>query len=209
VASRARDLAAKVPTKWILAGSAALVLAASALFGGLNDAPADPIPTLRPGDSSTGTRVELAVDRVVVIDGFPDLYLEPEPGFRYLVVIGTATNVWSSPVPQSLSSFGTPQPATVVSPRIEGLEAVAPEEVLVFSDATTAGDLQPGVPVQLAYLWQFPAEAIADGDEVTLDLWDETYEGDSLIGFGDRFSDPFVTATLTLPATDSSVVDNG
>jgi hypothetical protein len=205
---RAGKLASKVPTKWILAGIAAVLLAASAAFGGLNDAPVAPIPVLEVGAVSEGTRVNLTVERAIVIDGFPDINLEPEPGFRYLVVIATAENVWHTPVAQVRSYFGTPQPATVVSPRIEGLDGTAPEEILVFSDATDAGDLQPGVPVQLAYLWQVPTGTIADGDTVGVDLWDEAYLGDARISFGDLFDDPAIIGTMDVPVDDVAVVES-
>jgi hypothetical protein len=205
---RAGKLAAKVPTKWILAGLAAVLLAASALFGGLNDAPVEPIPQLDVGDTSNGTRVDLSVERAIVIDGFPDINLEPEPGFRYLVIIATAENVWPTPVPQVRSFVGSPQPATVLSPRIEGLEGTAPEEILVFSDATDADELQPGVPVQLAYLWQVPADELAEGDIVGLDLWDEAYLGDARISFGELFDDPAIIGTMDVDVDDVAVVES-
>jgi hypothetical protein len=203
VRARVRGLAAKVPTTWILAGVAALLLAASALFGGLNDAPAEPIPELALGDVHHGSRIDLEVSRASLIDGFPDLFLEPAEGNRFLVIVGTATNVSTVPVRQTITNGGAPLPATVISPAgIDGIENTAPSSILVFSDATVATDLQPGVPVELAYLWEVPADALHDGDSLVLDFWDEEYDGEARIYFGARYRDPERDGTMTVAVQD-------
>jgi len=198
IRARAKGLVAKVPTRWFVTALVALFLAASAAFGGLEEAETPPIPQLDLGESFTGAELRIAVEDVVLIDAFPEAYITPEPGNRLLVIRATVENVWDKPV-STYSSIGA---ADNVRPRgIDGMED-EPLTVAVISDGSQYPELQPAVPVELAFIWEIPAGAISQSDVVQIDVLDKVYAADGFVTYGERFQDPFVAASVEAPVTD-------
>ncbi|MCU1405841.1 MAG: hypothetical protein JWQ43_2144 [Glaciihabitans sp.] len=204
---RARALSNRIPTKWLFTGVAGIALAISAAFGGLADAPVPPLPTLKAGEAFTGVQLSIAIDRVVLIDAFPEQFIEPAEGYRLLVVVATVENVWDRPV-STLSGVGA---ADNIRPRgIKGIDAdTPPARVDVLSDATSSPTLQSGVPIELAYMWEVPEDVLADGDELQLDIYDKVYAVGSFVTYGERFGDPFVAAVATLGIEDVGAGNSG
>jgi len=198
--SRAQTLSDRVPTKWLFSGIAGVALAASAAFGGLEDAPKEPLPALEAGEAFTGAQLAIAIDRVVLIDAFPEQYILPEEGNRLLVIVATIENLWDRPVGSS-NEWGV---ASNIRPTgVAGIDADSPpSEVSVLSDATTLPELQSGVPVELAFMWEVPEGALADGEELQVDVYDKEYTADGFVTYGERFEYPFRAATATLPIED-------
>jgi hypothetical protein len=198
IRARAKALSAKVPTRWFITSLVALFLAASAAFGGLEEAPTPPVPQLGVGDSFTGAQLRIAVEDAVLIDAFPEAFITPQPGNRLLVIRATVENVWDKPVTTS-SKIGA---ADNVRPRgIDGMED-EPLTVSVISDGSPYPDLQPSVPVELAFIWEVPSGAVSQSDVITIDVLDKTYVAGGLVTYGERFQDPFVAAYVEAPVTD-------
>jgi hypothetical protein len=196
--ARAKVLSAKVPTRWFISALVALFLAASAAFGGLEDADTPPTPQLDVGESFTGTQLRIAVEGAVLIDAFPEAFITPQPGNRLLVIRATVENVWDKPV-ATISRIGA---ADNVRPRgIDGMED-EPLTVAVISDGSPYPELQPAVPVELAFIWEVPDGAISQSDVVRIDLLDKTYVAGGFVTYGERFQDPFVAASVEAPVTD-------
>jgi hypothetical protein len=201
VRARAAALGDRVPTKWLVTGIAAVFLAGSAAFGGLETAAPAPLPEVEAGEAFTGAELRIAVERVALIDGFPEQYIEPETeGNRLLVVVATVENVWDTPV-STLSDIGAADNLRPVG--VPGLDASSePLTVAVLDDGSQNPELQPGVPIELAFMWEVAPDAVADGDEIRLDLYDKTYQAEGFVTYGERFIDPFVAAYTTLPVDD-------
>ena len=198
IRARAKDLFAKVPTRWFVSSLVALFLAASAAFGGLEEADTPPIPQLDVGESFTGAQLRIAVEDAVLIDAFPEAYITPQPGNRLLVIRATVENVWDKPV-STYSSIGA---ADNVRPQgVDGMED-EPLTVAVISDGSSYPELQPAVPVELAFIWEFPDGAISQSDVLQIDLLDKTYAAGGFVTYGERFEDPFVAASVQASVTD-------
>ncbi len=189
-----------MPTKYVVTGLTGLVLLATAGFGGLADAASTPMPVVGAGESVTGAQLRLAVERAVLIDGFPEQDIEPEPGKRLLVLVTEAENLSDEPVSAG-NGIGAADNLRPVE--VPGLDAdSAPFTVVVLDDATELAELQPRVPVELAYIWQVADGALAAGDTLVVDVYDKVYQADGFVTYGHRFIDPFVTARAELEVDD-------
>lgn len=199
---RARAAAAgdKVPTKWLFTGVLVLFLAASAAFGGLNDVPPAPLPVVPAGESIDGAQLRIAVDRAVLIDGFPEDGIVPAEGERLLVVVAIVENLWDEPA----SAFSDGGVADNLRPvGVAGLdESSRPVSVAVLSDGTEFEPLQPGVPVELAFIWSVDPAAVPDTDTLDIRIYDKVYRAEGFVTYGERFDSPFVMATSAVPLSD-------
>lgn len=196
-------LSDQVPTRWILTGATVVLLAASAAFGGLEDAPAAAVPVVAAGEAVTGAQLRVAVERARVIDALPEAYVTPEDGNRLLVVIATVEDVWDGPVATTGDSGAADGILPVGVPGIA--VGTAPDAILLLADGTRSPDLQPHVPMELAYVWELPADVlddVVDGDELVVDVYDKTYRADGFVTYGERFEDPFVQARASVPIED-------
>jgi hypothetical protein len=190
----------RLPTRWLFTGVAGLLLLVSAAFGGLDDAPTSPPPTIEAGDTATGVHFSVAVSRVLLIDALPELGLTPPPGSRLLVVGATVENQRTMPL--RLATFPL-EPDSVLPVGVAGIEATTPAmTVAVLDDGAEASPLQPGVPADVVYVWEVAADALAAGDDIRVDILDRTVEGRATISFGERLSDPFVIAHVDVPLGD-------
>lgn len=188
----------KIPTKWIGLAVVALFLAVSAAFGGLADAPVQALPQLAAGESVTGAQLRVAVNRVVLVDSLPEQYIVPEDGGRLLIVVATVENVFTQPVATSSSGAGS----NLRPMGVAGVDAdTEPVAVIIVSDGTRGAQLQPGIPERLAYVWEVPRDAVADGDDVRVDIFDKVMSP-GFITYGSRFDNPFVSAFTTVPVDD-------
>ncbi|MFB2598073.1 hypothetical protein ACEXQE_09800 [Herbiconiux sp. P17] len=198
--ARASAASATVPTKWLVSGVVGLFLVVSAAFGGLDDAVPPPLPALAAGDSFTGAQLRIAVDRVVLIDSFPEQNIVPDDGKRLLVVVATVEDVWTKPV-STIASIGAADNLRPVGVAGIGPDT-APRTVAVLSDGSEYPELQPGVPIQLAFIWDVDPAALADGDPVRVDVYDKAYQAEGFVTFGERFDNPVVAAYAEVPVDD-------
>ncbi|WP_411699516.1 hypothetical protein [Conyzicola sp.] len=197
---RARGLYDRLPTKWLITGISAVLLAFSAALGGLDAVPAEPIPELEPGDSYEALQLTVTAERASLIDGFPEQLVMPDEGNRLLVVVATVENTWDEPV-RITEVSGAADSLLPVGVDFAG-DSTAPSRIIVFDDGSTVSTVQPNVPVRVAYVWEVPADELADGDELRVDILDRENQGEAAVYFGDRFSDFHVAAYVTFTVED-------
>ncbi|CAN5146149.1 hypothetical protein BH11ACT2_BH11ACT2_07040 [soil metagenome] len=204
---RWRRAADAVPTHWIIVAVVALLVAASAAFGGLKDAPAQALDALKPGQTHHGLRLDVAVTRAVLIDGFPGTDIATDDGKRLLVVVAHVRNHWHSPVrPLALARHAD----TIGVRGVPGVKnGSAPDYVAVLSDAAPSPDLQPGVPVDLTFIWNVEPSALAAGDDLHLQLWDEDQHVNGDLLTGENFEQPHLVGSVTVPVTDVGAGSDG
>lgn len=195
---RGRVLADRLPTRWIITGGTAGLLGLSALFGGLEAAPVQAAPVLAAGESHAGSELTVTVDNALLIDALPEQYLSPTTGNRLLVVRATVENTTTEP--RRLS------PVEVDSIGVDGVPGVPhtepPLRILVIDDGSGEVVVQPGVPVELAYVWEIGAAALSAGDTVTVDLLDRVYISEGRLTHGGLYADPVVAATVSVLLDD-------
>jgi hypothetical protein len=197
---RALALYDRLPTKWLVTGITTVLLALSAVLGGLDDAPRAPTPEIEPGDSYAALQLTLTAERASLIDGFPEQLVMPDEGYRLLVVVATVENTWHEPVRIAAVSGAADSLLPVGVDFAD--QATAPSSIIVFDDGSQVSTVQPDVPVRVAYVWEVPADALADGDELRVDILDREHQGEAAVYFGDRFSDFHVAAFVTLTVED-------
>ncbi|PRY68571.1 hypothetical protein B0I08_104274 [Glaciihabitans tibetensis] len=198
--ARAIRLSDRVPTKWFITGLSILFLIASAAFGGLADAATPALPELKPGDSFAGSELKISVVGAVLIDAFPAQSIEPAEGNRLLVVRAVVENLWDKPVP-TLNGVGAADNLRPVD--VDGLDAdEKPLTVAIVSDGTISPALQPGVPVELAFIWEVSAGALSDEARLRVNIFDKVYSRGGGVAYGERFIDPFVAAYTELAVND-------
>jgi hypothetical protein len=197
---RARALYDRLPTKWLVTAVSAALLGLSAVLGGLNQVAASPVAAIDADSPYESAQLTLTVEGASLIDGFPEQSVTPADGNRLLVVVATVVNTWPDPV--RIAAAGGDADSLLP----EGVEFAddftAPSTILVFGDGTQVSTVQPNVPVKLAYVWEVAAGSLADGDELRIDVLDRDYQGESVVGFGDRFSDFRVGGYVTVPLED-------
>lgn len=191
-------LADRLPTRWIITGGTAGLLGLSALFGGLEAAPVQAAPVLAAGESHAGSELTVTVENALLIDALPEQYLSPTTGNRLLVVRATVENTTTEP--RRLS------PVEVDSIGVDGVPGVPhtepPLRILVIDDGSDEVVVQPGVPVELAYVWEIGAAALSAGDTVTVDLLDRVYISEGRLTHGGLYADPVVAATVSVLLDD-------
>ena len=204
---RARALYDRIPTKWLITGISTVLLGLSAVLGGLDDVPPTPIPQVEAGQPFAGERLTVTADRAALIDGFPEQGLMPADGNRLLVVVATVENTSNDPL--RLATL-TAKADTLLPVDVDfAAESSAPTAILVFDDGSTVSIVQPGVPVEVAFVWEVAADELSGGDELRVDLLDRSYQGEATVYFGDRFSDDFVAGFLEFTIEDLGAGSDG
>lgn len=190
-ARRSIDL---VPTSWLLTGAGAVLLAATAIFGGLEAAAVDPTPEVAVGDMFAGSDLEMTVVGVELREESGNAALSPdeEKGERVLVVVVDAVNTF--PAPRPAASGRTVSPV-IDGIRIEGLDGKP--EVSLADDGERTPVLQPDVPARLLLAWIVGPDDYREGDEILLTLPDSTHYVGKSVSRGDDWSDVVVGATVT------------
>ncbi|MBS0023955.1 hypothetical protein [Microbacterium paraoxydans] len=190
-ARRSIDL---IPTPWLLTAAGALLLAGTAVFGGLEAAAVDPTPEVAVGETYTGSDLELTVVAVELRDdrGQTSVFPDEEKGERVLVVTVDAVNTFHAP---RGSTSGAPTSAVVDGIRIDGVEEKG--QVSRADDGRGSPTLQPDVPARLLLAWLVGPDDYREGDEITLTLPDSTHAVGSRVIRGDYWTDVRVGATLT------------
>lgn len=190
-ARRSIDL---IPTSWLLTAGGAVLLATTALFGGLEAASVDPVPELAAGDMFAGSDLEMTVVGVELRSdhGNTSLYPDEEKDERVLVVTVDVVNTF--PTPRMSVSGGTPSPM-LNGIHVEGIDE--PASISRADDGRGSPVLQPDVPARLLIAWIVGPDDFRDGEEITLTLPDSThYVGQSVMR-GDYWTDVRVGATVT------------
>lgn len=194
----ARNLFDRVPTKWLLTSVAIVFLGVSAVFGGLHDAPAHLTPAIEAGEAHAGSELTITVNQALLIDAFREQYLVPETGSRLLVVRADVENTTTEPF-----RLSTVEADSLRVGGVSGLaEGTPPSSILVIDDGSDRVVVQPGVPVEVAFIWEVAGDAVTKGDSIGVELLDRVRIGEGRLTYGGLYGDPVVKATLDLVLDD-------
>lgn len=197
------------PPGWITLGAMALVVAATAAFGGL--APAEARVTSVAEDTTyVGKHLDVTVASASVVDTVEAEYLEPDPGFRVLLVRMSVTNHLDRAVG---AVAGTPglggtlfaDKKPVISPDVE-TDGSEPEVWYPGGDGYSPS-FQPGIPTDFEVAWFVPADAVQDGDEIAIEVRDFAVQRGQIIVSAEsrRFKVGDVAAALSVRVSDDGV----
>ncbi len=186
--SPALRLLDSVPVKWWLVLAAALILGASALFGGLDDATvAAPEPVLvGVGEPFVGPQLTTTILSTELTDVAPGYSLEPGDGNTYLVVTATVTNTWttSTELIRDLLQLEW----------LDGEGTGEADRLTLVSDGTSSPQANPGVPIEVAYVWEVPEGVLAPGDVARVSIRSKSLTVDGDVSYGSYWSSPVVAA---------------
>ncbi|MFC4137679.1 MULTISPECIES: hypothetical protein [unclassified Microbacterium] len=181
----------KVPTGWLITGAGAILLGATAAFGGLQTVPEAGPVELAPGEHFIGADIDMSVVAVELSDTRQTAGVVPDEGQRVLVVIIDATNLFDRARPVF---GGNDTAAAVDSIRVEGLDETP--KISRVDDGDGATWLQPDVPARLMVSWAVEPGDFADGDEVTVTLPDGEHTVGSFVTSEEYWSDVHVGARV-------------
>jgi len=209
---KTRQLFDRVPTTWLVTAVAAVLLAVSAVFGGLDDAEVQAATVIQAGDPHAGSELTLTVDQALLIDAFPEQLVIPDEGNRLLVVRAVVENTTNEPrrlITAPLRSSGAARLQSTIEAdvlRISGVHGQAltspPTSILVIDDGSDKVVVQPDMPVELAFVWEVPAAAVTKGDTIEVQLLDRVLISEGELTYGGLYGDPVVTARLELVLGD-------
>ncbi len=188
-------MASLIPTPWLITAGGAVLLAATAAFGGLQTAPPKPVPVVSIGEQYSGSDLEMTVQGVELraeggnAASFPD----KKKHEKVLAVIVDVVNTFDKP--RLASASGTPSPA-VDGIHVDGIDE---KPLIAYADGSSGSVwLQPDVPVRLVLSWVVGPDELHDGDEVRLTLPDSTHSVGTNVQRGvDIWDEVVVGATVT------------
>lgn len=191
-----------VPTSWLITGAGGVLLAMTAVFGGLATAPVEPIPEIAVGDVYKGSDFEITVVGVELWNdnGKSGVFPNTDAGEQVLVVTVDVENRFAKPRPSS----SVDEKGMLDELRVSPFDTSP--EVSRADDGTFSPMLQPNVPARLLLAWLVEPGELLVGDTVTVSLHDATHQvGSSVLRGIDYWVDEGVGATVTSPVTKKDV----
>ena len=137
-----------------------------AAIGGFNDVPVSALPVIELGDTTVGGEASITVDRVYLSDTVPVTGSTANDGEVYIVVMVQT----EAPGPQP-SLFARNLVRVLVGDLVSA--NTGPERVVEMRSGASMDFLQPGIPTEIAFAWNVPADAIDVGDEVIVGVFDQ------------------------------------
>ncbi|MCU1447745.1 hypothetical protein [Cryobacterium sp.] len=155
-------------------------------------------PLIKPGDTYVGTELTVTVSQALLIDAFPEQNLTPEEGNRLLVVRAVVENTTTAPL-----RLSPVEADSILVVSVSGLVAVdPPTNILVIDDGSDEVVVQPGVPVEVAYVWEVDEGAVAKGERIEVQLLDRVLISEGRLTYGGVYDDPVVGVTIKLDLGD-------
>ncbi len=183
---------------------AALLLAISGLFGGLDRVPlADRVEEVKPGTEITVEPFALTVKRAVAVDEIDDEITPITPGNHLMVVLLDAENLSNDSVGTYQLSPVSRAKSYLSSTLVVLDDRLAPEAPDVYdADSNVAVSLlSPGLTYHLAVVWEFSG---AVPEKLPLGLAKLTLRGETISPEVLAWQDPEEAATVALPVKDST-----
>jgi hypothetical protein len=155
-----------------------LVLAATALFGGLDDVDTSVTP-FEPGEEFNDGQYTLTVVRATLLEeitGGTRIVLPDNPGMSYLALTTQIRNDGTTPgnLLRTFDLTGQPKQRFVGAYRV--------------ADSTYNNTLGPGLSQDTAFIWEVPEGAIQAGGSVTLRVWKKKYS-ELMVTYGQAWLD--------------------
>jgi hypothetical protein len=174
LAVRARQWFAGLGLKQMWQLVVVLVLAVTALFGGLDDVDTS-VTTFEPGGEFSDGQYTLTVDRASLVQAI-DGVLYDRPGFQYLGVVVQIRNDGHTPgnLLKTFDLVGHPGRRLVGAYRL--------------ADSTYNANLGPGLQQETAFFWELPDGSIGPGNSVTLRVWKKKFS-ELMVTYGEAWLD--------------------
>jgi hypothetical protein len=166
---------------WAVAGAGGLV-GVVALLGGFEDVPIQALPRVELGEQFAGNEVALRVDDIHLSRTAPVTGYDAPDGEVYLVVEATIENTTDQP-----NIFFSRALRVLVEGAIGSTDS--PYNVVELRTGDGLSFLQPGLPVEVAYLWSVDERLIDAGDEIFLGIF-ERYDAPDDPRFDDGKTTP-------------------
>jgi hypothetical protein len=142
-----------------------VILAATALFGGLDNVETK-VTHFKLGEEFSDGEFTLTVDRASLVRELRagETQLPPKPGRRYLGVVADVRNAGTVPgkLEGELDLRGEANTRFIGASRMK--------------DGTPVGLLGPGLSDQLAFFWEVPDDAVKAGESVTFRVWQKQFQ---------------------------------
>jgi hypothetical protein len=186
VRQRLRGWLGQVAILHILQVGFVIILATTALFGGLDTVDTKVTP-FGAGEPFGDGQFTVTIDRAVAVKTLSTTKIaRPKDGFRYLAVVATVRNTGT--IPGRLTN------------EIDLRDHPEKEFIGVFRDAdsTLILRLGPGLSESLVFVWRLPESALRPGTSITLRLWRKQF-GELVINFGEDWLETDDYGVITLP----------
>jgi len=146
---------------------------------------------LEPGERHVADQFATTLDRAAVTRVAPGSSLDPEPGVSYLVVYGRMDNRTDRTQSPRTDMFvlDSDQADLADLDRVDAVKLVADPGSFVY--------LQPGLPADVAIVWEIEKGLLDPGDELRIGIVDRT-SAESQVGGGTVWLDPRIGAVVDL-----------
>lgn len=181
----------RVPFRWFAGVIAVIGLAVSGLFHGLAPVGAGQTPTIAVGKVIDAGPWNVTIVDTRLISSTTGLQTTTK-GDHWIAVVATLDDT-TSDSREDMADF-------IRIPHVTGLRTPAPQEVLLASDATFLGYLNPGMPERVAFLWE-QSSKVQLPKTVDVVVYGETLRQNSLDGTTEWLS-PHVVAYVNAPVQD-------
>jgi hypothetical protein len=173
---------------WVLVGLG-LVLAVSAIFGGLNDAEVaeETRPVVPAGEAIETEQFTLVVESARLSDVAPDYSFEPEDGNVYLIVEAVVTNKWT----ETNTTF-----ADVL--QLDWIDEPVTSRTARTLDGSTAAQANPHLPIGVTWVWEVPEDDVEPGATVRVTALAKSFMADGDVTYGSYWFDPVPVAYVDL-----------
>jgi hypothetical protein len=169
---RLRSQIVQKPLRSLGVGAGVLALAASGLFGGLQEARGPAVPVVAADTVDRGLPWNVTVHDAQLVSELPPLKPDKE-GDHWLAVRAT--------VEITADATRTDIGEALRLPSVTGLRTERPDSMYLLRDDTIVGGLHPGMPEKVAFLWQRAGGAPAPA-ELEIEIIGKTLRHDSLTG---------------------------
>lgn len=199
----ARNLIDRIPTGWSATIFTGLALGATAMFGGLEDAPVPPptIVSVAAGEEHVNDALRITVQRAIVIDELSGSGSSPDDDSddRVFALVVDVESRWDRPLYAT-----TTLQSSVLAPHTEldEFDRDAEMSVVRLEDETSGVVLQPHVPETLVLSWVVPGDRYADGEPVEIALRDPELFVYTTFEHEDEWADFAEAATVSLAVED-------
>jgi hypothetical protein len=143
-----------------------VILAATALFGGLDDADTK-VTDFKPGEKFSDGQFTVTVDRATLVTELASgatVVMPARPGRRYLGVVADVQN--DGTVPGMLQG----------ELDLQGEPGAKYLGTIRMADGSPIVTLGPGLSDKLGFLWDVPDDALHTGDSVTPRVWRKQFK---------------------------------
>lgn len=164
---------------WLWLGAAILAAVTTVtLLGGFSEVPVEKLPVIELGSAQPGNEVTTTITGVYLSDRAVVTGYDLDEGITSLVVTGTLLNTTDRP-----SSLGRELVRVLVEDVINP-DDDEPTHVVEMRNGDGISFLQPGLPIEVAWVWEVPTASVAVGDDIIVGVF-ERYKIDYDPVFGD------------------------